>query len=335
MTLADEILNHQGEMLRPFGCSVARACELLQQAQRFVFEPEAVEAVVNLIHSKPSSLFEAAAQFTRLPFDVCWIEWPTPDIAPLLSTQLRTKRTGALLHKVFRPETFSMITAWSYTKEALQQETSKLNDPVYKLDSIGMSELCAEVNFDLRAKPGGFQVKNLWEPPKDPRETTAAHALENRIGFYVQGEQHKDESCAEQSRRLTFENMTRFYGREFAESKLCDVAQEVKPVIGMLILLNSKNCVSTARVEPPPKLNKARVKRGALPFVSYTTVNINLGRRDARQASAYGVSAEEIRQHLVRGHFKIRKTGVYWWRNHIRGLAAAGAVEHSGYKVKA
>ena len=36
-------------------------------------------------------------------------------------------------------------------------------------------------------------------------------------------------------------------------------------------------------------------------------------------ARGRGATAEEIRSHLVRGHFKVRKTGIFWWRPHTAG----------------
>jgi len=194
----------------------------------------------------------------------------------------------------------------------------------------------AEVDF--HDQPLGSH--HIWEPATNPKEIEAQRALERSIGFHVviDLEKPRDNTLVKPGATRGMGPLIMLeteLGRETAMAKLVDVAQEVKPVIGMLILLNSKNCVSAHAVEPPAQLNKARVKRGRLPLVSYTNVSINLSRRDSRQASAHSMSAEDIRQHLVRGHFKIRKTGVYWWRNHIRGSTAAGAVEHKSYRVSA
>jgi hypothetical protein len=334
VTLADEILSQDDDLqLVTLGLPLGFVKDGIRQAQRFCFEPEAVEAVINLLHSKPSSLTEAAFQFARLPYSKCWIEWPTPSIQPLLPNQIATSRTGVLLVNSGKTG-FMVLTAWSYSNKTWRQR--RVNDGVTELSKVGWSEMCGLVDFDFPP----VDSMRIWERHPDPKEDAAAAKLERSIGFRVIGPKtgadlEGDTPAAALRQYFGYDDLRTIYGVELAESKLTDVAQEIKPVIGMLILLNSKNCVSTAFTEPAPALNKARVKRGRLPLVSYTNVSISLSRRDSRQASAHGVSAEDIRQHLVRGHFKIRKTGVYWWRNHIRGAAAAGTVEHKSYRVSA
>jgi hypothetical protein len=321
VTLADEILASEGEPLAVFGLPIGAVKFGIQRAQRFFFSAEAAEAVINLLHSKPSSLLEAATNFARLPYPHVWIEWPSPDIVPMLPTQIRANRVGVILEAT-GPRSFMVVSAWSFDKRARQREVDKMGDGFLTMAKTGVSEMCAQVSFE-NLEPNA--MPDLWEPHPDPKEQAAAHALGSHIGFYVLDRKGQ--------MKTPFEAMVRVYGREYATSKLVDIAQEIKPVLGMLILLNSKNCVSMIPAEPPAALNKARVKRGRSPLVSYTNVSINLGRRDGRQAEAHGMSAAEVRQHLVRGHFKIRKTGVYWWRNHIRGVA--GAVEHKSYRVSA
>ena len=319
MTLADEILNLDDrlQLATPFGLPTKFVKDSIRQAQRFQFDATAVEAVINLLRSKPSSLTEAAFQFARPPYDLCWIEWPAPDVTPMLPTQIRAARVGVLL-MAENDRRFMLVTAWTYSGEAWRRMRTEDPAGIVESSKVGWSEMAAEIDFS--GLPGGSM--RLWEPHADPREDAAAARLERHIGFRVIGGNG-------------YPDIVRMYGRELAQSKLADIAQEVKPTIGMLILMGSKNCVDLKPIEPPAQLNKARVKRGRLPLVGYTNVSISLGRRDSRQASAHGVSAEDIRQHLVRGHFKIRKTGVYWWRNHIRGAAAAGTVEHKSYRVTA
>lgn len=50
-------------------------------------------------------------------------------------------------------------------------------------------------------------------------------------------------------------------------------------------------------------------------------------------ADASGISREAARQHLVRGHFKIRRTGVYWWSPFLRGDGTRGTVKRVEYEV--
>jgi hypothetical protein len=54
--------------------------------------------------------------------------------------------------------------------------------------------------------------------------------------------------------------------------------------------------------------------------LGYSSVKIRLSRNEAR-AYADGDEPPEsmMRRHLVRGHFKVRKSGVSWWRPFLRG----------------
>lgn len=99
-----------------------------------------------------------------------------------------------------------------------------------------------------------------------------------------------------------------------------------------LALMNSRNLV-TIEARDPAKINKARKLRGKRAMLSFSEVRVNLSRRDQRTADQIGSTSADIRQHIVRGHFKVRKGGVYWWRPFLRGSAEAGQVIRRGYIV--
>jgi hypothetical protein len=312
MTLADEILGYDGPHVRP----AAQFDEIkarIARTQKFCFDAAAVEAVINLLHSRPSSLIDAARRFARPPFDHTWIEYPSPDTTPLYPAQVRTTRIGVLIESM-GPQAFSLTTAWSYDRRALIEAAEKVEPRLRAFliqPPVAWSDMHAEVDFN-----GRFERMPLWEAPADPKEAGAMRDLEACIRFCDSTE--------------VLRGVPR---RTFDLSRFIDVAQEVKPAIGMLIMLNAKNCVTTQAIEPPARLNAARVRRGRMALVAHTIVGIRLGRRDGRQAETHGMSAAEVRQHLVRGHFKIRRTGVYWWRGHIRGGLVKGALVRSRYEV--
>lgn len=49
--------------------------------------------------------------------------------------------------------------------------------------------------------------------------------------------------------------------------------------------------------------------------------------------AASGIPTGQHRAHLVRGHFKVRKSGVFWWMPFVRGNQKLGFV-HKHYEVK-
>jgi hypothetical protein len=99
-----------------------------------------------------------------------------------------------------------------------------------------------------------------------------------------------------------------------------------------LMLLNSRNSVEIA--EPDiSRLNRARGKSGKRPFFSYRTVDLSFSKTQKNRAEASGLTAAEKRLHLVRGHFKVRSTGVFWWMPHWRGDLTTGFADKQ-YEVR-
>jgi hypothetical protein len=68
-------------------------------------------------------------------------------------------------------------------------------------------------------------------------------------------------------------------------------------------------------------------------LLDHWTVTLRLSKGLSRGLAQSGIPVHEIRAHLVRGHFKIRQSGIYWWSPHVRGKAALGMI-HSNYRVK-
>ncbi len=100
-----------------------------------------------------------------------------------------------------------------------------------------------------------------------------------------------------------------------------DIRGEAQFIQCVLAMLNSRNAVEHKMVDLS-KINKSRRKRGQSEFASYSITQLAISRGQARVGASHGMNREAMRQHLVRGHFKIRKTGVYWWSPFVRGDAS-------------
>ena len=103
---------------------------------------------------------------------------------------------------------------------------------------------------------------------------------------------------------------------------------EVEAAIETLACLSAKN-VQTVTLPAPEKLNKKRLRAGKVPLFEYKTLDIFLGadsniRRDRVKSARAAKST--CRLHCVRGHFKVRKTGMFWWSNFTRGHKTEGMV---------
>jgi hypothetical protein len=102
----------------------------------------------------------------------------------------------------------------------------------------------------------------------------------------------------------------------------------------LVFVMNIKNIVGTEPVVPAAALQKARVRRGKLPLLGYTRVDIRLSKALAARVGEAADPRQPVRLHLCRGHFKIRKTGVFWWSPHPRGSAAAGVIHNQDRHVR-
>lgn len=115
--------------------------------------------------------------------------------------------------------------------------------------------------------------------------------------------------------------------------------------IGLLALtfMHCKQGVRIVEVEPPERLNRARVKRGKKPLVRYRTVVID-GLKDILRREG-GIESVGLKRalHLVRGHFVTYTpehplfghfVGTVFRSAHIRGKKSAGVVKKD-YRVEA
>jgi hypothetical protein len=122
--------------------------------------------------------------------------------------------------------------------------------------------------------------------------------------------------------------------REAFKQVVVESAEEIPNLfVAWLILLNSKSGVTKTKVReiyPNTKLGKRERNRRSRS--AYTVVSLT----DTENVDAdSGVVTEKhiIGAHRVRGHFKAKKWGVFWWRPHVRGV---GEVKYrEAYKLTA
>lgn len=99
------------------------------------------------------------------------------------------------------------------------------------------------------------------------------------------------------------------------------------------------NCVNVEMIEvaPPEKLSKSHQKKYGVPMSTWRELTLKTRKyaRSEAAASERDESGERrhYREHLVRGHFKRRKNGVFWWGSHFRGRHEMGTIRKS-YNVQ-
>lgn len=313
MPLADRIVDAVGSLGADIS-GIPEVAERILEAERFVFDLEAKAAIVQIAESKPSALL-TALPLCRLPFSKCWFEWPgewvggKPDVSP---ESTETPRTfGVLLEAVDSThQRFSASFVWDFKPHGAVEHLFKLSGHTINVCTVALRVDWAD-----------------WEDFTEIRvanEAEAASAIQATLTSFV----------PPHARGLitTLRETNPAAVQEFVESNLEDIRGEICYVIAALCLLNTKNYVNTQQADLA-KINKARVRNRKAPRMSYSTVKIRLSRHERTASQAIGMTREEMRRHVVRGHFKIRRSGIYWWRPFVRGSHAAGEVRRSSYEV--
>jgi hypothetical protein len=329
----------------------------IEGAQRFVVSPDVRGAIRSLLTSRPSTLVQAAP-FARLPFERCWFEWTPPGDANLHPGQVSVSRCGAVL-EAYGPHGFTMFTAWEYEPKA---HLAAIKEEVRRQvpdDQYDVIDHRLVPNYGVSSVVGAYDLSDFDGPPamdsdphfkwfhqrpltrddldrqrddvkngvrwalKDEKEWRAIKQLEERSAFRVHHETHGSEKIEAQHRETGD-----------ISSIIHDVQDEMGHLFATLILMNSKNCVNVAKAELPVKLNKARRKHGKRELLPYSTVHIELTKSQQRAVASGVMSREEARRHLVRGHFKVRASGVFWWGDFWRGNAARGTIERSTHVIE-
>lgn len=132
-------------------------------------------------------------------------------------------------------------------------------------------------------------------------------------------------------------------GDNLTRALLNDIADEVGSTIRACLLLNTRNLKVVKVNEAPVALNKKRAKNGKPPFFEYKTLDIFVSKDASRLArkrvdptymqKMFANMHTDRRWGTVRGHFKHRSTGIFWWSDHTRGSRETGMVEKV-YQVK-
>lgn len=117
---------------------------------------------------------------------------------------------------------------------------------------------------------------------------------------------------------------------QFAEMILdlarADWAGEVAYLLAVIGMLNTRNAAETVRVDRS-KINKSRIRSGKPPLMEHHLLTVHTKRKQrVFGGKGTGDKHAAMRGHFCRGHFKKRKTGIYFWHPHARGDFSRGTV---------
>ena len=339
--LADTILAECGGALDRFtGGSVTALARAIQRAGRFDLLPGVIVSAYAVGRS-PFTAQLRALPLCRLPFATTWLEWPGSDpvydpfredsVTPTTPTPARI---GALVETDESRQRGTMTFAWSHRKE-------------------GLTICPLAASFDWREHPEGapdierdaWRHSGLSETRINERMLAAFRSSPSASLFRGAS----DDDLVQERRRwgAVWSPVMDGYAKILVQRQGAlpgpgtpewqawsgDLSGEPNSLRCVIMLLNSCNATSAEHTVPSDKLKRARLRSGKMPPLDRTTIRINLSRAmTARAGSSASSQREATRFHVVRGHFKIRKSGIYWWSDHGRGDPSRGVLDQN-YRV--
>ena len=340
MLLLDKLIKQSDLHVNPLIKQAYQAIAAdIKQAERFVLHKDAVAAMFNVSQTKPTSI-SSALPWALAPYPLIWIEWSEGDIeaaeteataAPIPEGR-RPRRTGVLIRTLGGPDRGVMTLCWDFPGDEevnvswIQQlydwrdfegdvlELAALHGlsfpfPVRRASPVPSSSVARQLHL---SKAAGKQLETIEERAALQEMWLKCYCVPSNYSFTAGGTGGR----VQVSKADYDEAVTSWYG-------------EIAFVVAVLLLMNVK---SYLQVEVP-EISRRMARRKRPKRLPFSEIKLALPAYQQQRAAENGASKAEIRRHLVRGHFKIRKTGVYWWSHHARG--AGPLSKRAGYNVRA
>jgi hypothetical protein len=339
--LADDVLAACGGMAdRTFSGTVTALARDIRRAARYDLT-QGVMLSAQTVHQSPKGTRMRALPLCRLPFERTWFEWPGQDPQGGPATVVGVdryapvpRRVGAMVTVDESRQRGVMTWAW-FTKEQNQ----------------GINVCPLSFSFDWREdfEPIDDLVEAALRRHGIPKVAADRGGLEYAMAKYPRLRSMSPELLA--SDRDRFGVVWSPYAARFAQDyerqrgpidpshtlwqyAIGDITGEPGMLQSVILLLNSRNMTATQPVPAPERLNRQRARKGREPLLDYSTIRIKLSRSMTMRAGSAGERASS-RFHVVSGHFKVRKSGVYWWNDFTRGDPSQGVVKRQTREVVA
>ena len=300
MMLFDQVLAAPTDHLASSYQTEMRALQrAVREAEHFVVDATLARAADGL--SKDEVV--KAVPHCRVPFERTWIECvhaerPKFCAKPVAEGLIKPKRVGLLVERADDLETeglYDLTLVWDCPGD--YPVAACAVSAVANLSGSGL--VPAEMNMldaGLAGTQEGRQLPFVFTATR--RYSGQSIAMINR---------HEPELCA-----------------QLLMSCIGDWGGEPWFWMGVLALLNAKNGAAVERGEDRTKLNRKRTQAGKPALQAFHVLTVRLSKGEQATAREGGTDHPGTRAHMVRGHFKVRSTGMYWWRPFVRGDLARG-----------
>jgi hypothetical protein len=324
--LADDVIANVGSPEDALYCGAfADLARRLRGAQRFDLSPDVMRSAFTVVQS-PIGAQLRALSLCRLPFRSTWLEWPggfagiaserTDCTAPV------PKRMGALVDTDESLQRGSIAYAWMHP-------------------SMGVNICPLGITFDWRPEPEPLDdIANIarWHSIATEEKWRELAAQFPRVRNSARADVVADNmrfGIVINPAMLAFTERAMHVSayKAIMNAAVKDIEGEAPLLRAAIMLLNSRNLAEYQPRPISPKLNKARTRNSKPPLLDYTHISIKLSRALGERAGMAADARHPSRLHLVRGHFKIRASGVYWWSPHARGADVGRPIERQRRSV--
>jgi len=332
--LVDEIVAYRTESS---GCDVTPALPWLRQAQKFVLGAE-FAAVAEALSEDYSGLVRVFDR-CRLPYATTWIEVLQSDRPGFMAAgvhvpalQIRPKRVGYLLTAT-RPDlsAWKAHLFWNFDRQPPEltccvSHVATQFDMTNEINDVDQDEIEQAMARDRALQSiGPFSVDRMQDHPGWAAATSMIRMVMARHVEPCWGDCPLNIPITLPADRLAAQDMI----SKMAQS---DWAGESAFLLAVIGLLNARNAVEFEHVDRR-KLNRSRARSGKPALFEHKLLKIH----HRQQQRVYGDGSADgshapMRGHFVRGHFKARKSGIFFWHPFMRGDFSRGEIAKD-YKV--
>ncbi len=320
MLLADEFRHQTASFMRetmegryePLAAEIAKA-------QKFVLDEDFARLADSMRHEEVLRVLEHC----RPPYPVTWLEFSHNhrprfrDGNPPSGIQRVPDRIGALVRTRTTDHTlFDVQLFWRFPEAARKGVTDQFGAEerdivVHSSGALAIISLPDQITGkDNKWETGGISVKESSLPGA---EELSRHVRLVPGPLFAATEDYTYESVG--------------YITQVATK---DWSGEPLFFLTVFALMNTKNLAQSEPAEIA-KLNRARIKRGTTPFSEHHVLKVRVT-SPVRKIEGEGRRVgDKRRAHLVKGHFKQRKSGLFWWNPHVAGRGPGFA--HKTYRV--
>lgn len=348
MRLYDTIMSKPGTATDHAYCGCySIMAPIMKEAQCFDIADNIVDICDHLSETRPSTVLSAMPML-RMPYPKIWLEWTHADHRkgnPSNNGKPIPQKMGCYIES--DPDGARGVVVFFWKHKELQDLPAGLDE--LSIDPIG-------IVFDWTQEPGkppreqyaDMFLGNTGLPIKiHPQQGFEAHRDAMLKGKkwrkFAQDEKEVRAFMALQARSdvVPLLQFTKLFevcgpallpGGHLYESFVNDIAGEFSFIESFILMLNSKNTIIQREREDLSRLNKARAKSRRAPLKEFITTKVRLSPTQQRRHGIASGWHESARQHLCRGHFKLRSTGLFWWSSHLRGFG--DKTVRSGYRAE-